>query len=148
MREDQRDQDAERKKEHKIAPCVVHTERSRGRTTGQVRGRTGQRCQTGMEFNPPRTLGNQARTSVRGERNSGKAGEVDDEDQEQDLAVERQRLPAIPMAVQPKDQPTGNDDRAQGKNRKGKTAIRKKRIDKVAEHVSDRWECLFPYENA
>jgi hypothetical protein len=39
------------------------------------------------------------------------------------------------MAVQPKDQPTGNDDRTQDKNRKGKAAIRKKQIEKLAEHI-------------
>jgi len=88
-----------------------------------------------MYFNPARTLGTQARTSVRCERSSGKAGEIDDEGQEQDLAVERQGVPTSPMAVQPKDQPTGNDYRTQDKNRKSKTAIRKKRIDKVAEHI-------------
>jgi hypothetical protein len=38
------------------------------------------------------------------------------------------------MAVQPKDQPTGNDDRAQDENRKGERAVWKKRIYQVAEH--------------
>ena len=82
-----------------------------------------------------KSLGTQARTSVRSERNSGKAGEIEDEGQEQDFAAERQGVPTSPMAVQPKDQPTGNDDQTQDKNRKGKTAIRKKRIDKLAEHI-------------
>ena len=88
-----------------------------------------------MEFNPASTLGNQARASVRGERNSGKAGEIDDENQEQDFAAQRQGVRTGAMAVQPKDQPAGNHDRAQDKNRKDKTAIRKKRIDKVGEHI-------------
>ena len=69
------------------------------------------------------------------ERSGGKAGEIDDDGQEQDFAVERQGVPTSPMAVHPKGQPTGNDDRTQDKNRKGKTAIRKKRIEKLAEHV-------------
>jgi hypothetical protein len=41
-----------------------------------------------MEFNPAPALGTQARTSVRGERSSGKAGEIEDNGQEQDFALE------------------------------------------------------------
>ena len=57
-------------------------------------------------------------------------------------------MPTSPMAVHPKDQPAGNDDRSQDKNRKGETAIRKKRIEKLAEHVGRSLGSLFPYENA
>ncbi len=44
-------------------------------------------------------------------------------------------MPNDAMTVQSKDQPGGNDDRAQNENRKGKTAIRKELIEKVAEHL-------------
>lgn len=88
-----------------------------------------------MELDPSRTRGKQARASVRGERSSGKGGEIDDESEEQDFALERHGVPVSPMAVQPKHQPTGNDDRAEDENRNGKTAIRKKRIDEMAQHI-------------
>jgi hypothetical protein len=88
-----------------------------------------------MEFNPPSTLGMQARASVRGERGSGKAGEIEDDGQEQDFARERQGVSASPMVVQPKDEPAGNGDQTQDKKRIGNIAIHKKRIDKVAEHI-------------
>jgi hypothetical protein len=35
-----------------------------------------------MELNPTPTLGKQARTSVRGERSSGEAGEIEGDDEE------------------------------------------------------------------
>jgi hypothetical protein len=63
------------------------------------------------------------------ERSGGKAGEIDDEDQEQDFAAEREPVPGSPPAVQPKDQPTGNGDRGQDKKREGIRAVRKKRIE-------------------
>ena len=89
MPPEQWDQDAEREKEQNIAPCVPHAERSGARTAGQGRGRTGQRCQIEMEVNSSRDTGTQVRTVVRDERSSGKAGEIDDEGQEQDFAAER-----------------------------------------------------------
>jgi len=71
---------------------------------------------------------------VGGERSSGKAGEIEDDGQEQDFAVERQAVPGSPKPVQPKDQPTGNGDCTQDKKRKGNRAVHKKRIEKLAEH--------------
>jgi len=137
-RPEQRDQNTEREEEHDIAPRVPHAETLGGRTPGQERGRTGQRRQTWTELKPTRTVGTQARASVRGERDGGKAGEIADEDQKQDFAAERQRAPTCPVAIHPKDQPAGNYDRAQDKDRKDQTAIRKKRIDKLAEHIGSR----------
>ena len=78
-----------------------------------------------MEVNSHRSLGSQARIMVGDERSGDKAGEIDDEGQEQDFAVERQAVPGSPKAVQPKDQPTGNGDRTQDKKRKEKRAVRK-----------------------
>lgn len=80
-----------------------------------------------MEVNSPRSLGSQARRMVGEERSSGKAGEIDDEGEEQDFAAEPQAMRGSPKAVQPKDQPTGNGDRAQDKKRKGNRAVYKKR---------------------
>jgi hypothetical protein len=113
----------------------MQAERSRGRTPGQGRGRTDQRCQIGMDVNSHRSLGSQARIVVGDERSSGKAAEIDDEGQEQDFAAERQAVSGSPKSVQPKDQPTGNGDRTQDKKRKEKRAVRKKRIELVAEHI-------------
>ena len=135
MRPDQRDQDAEREKEHDITPCVMHAKRSRGRTPGQDRGRTGQRCQIGMEVNSHRGLGSRTRIMVGDERNSGKAGKIDDEGEERDFAAERQWVAGSPMAIQPKEQPTRNGDRTRDKKRKGKRAVRKKRIEKFGDHI-------------
>lgn len=86
-----------------------------------------------MKFDPSPALGEQARTSVRRQRRSGKAGEIEDDGQEEEFAFERQCMPAAPMAVQTKDQPAGSDDRAQDKDGKNETAIRKKRIDELGE---------------
>ena len=113
----------------------MHAERLRGRTPGQGRGRTGQRCQIGLEVNSLRSLGNQARIMVGEERSGGKAGEIDDEGQDQDFAGERQAVPGSPKAVQPKDQPTGNGDRTQDKKRREKRAVRKKRKEKFGDHI-------------
>src|SRR5437016_9434470 len=88
-----------------------------------------------MEVNSHRSLGSQARIMVGDERSSAKPGEIDDEGEKQDFAVERQAVPGSPKAVQPKDQPTGNGDRTQDKKRKGKRAIRKKRKEKFGDHV-------------
>src|SRR5438876_4484549 len=88
-----------------------------------------------MEFDSHRSLGSQARIMVGDERSNGKAGEVDDEGQEQDFAVERQALPGSPKPVQPKDQPTGNGDRTQHKKRREETAVRKKRKEKFGDHL-------------
>jgi hypothetical protein len=88
-----------------------------------------------MEVNSHRSLGSQARIVVGDERSNGKAGELDDEGQEQDFAVERQAMPGSPKAIQPKDQPTGNGDRTQDKKRKEKTAIHKKRKEKFGDHI-------------
>jgi hypothetical protein len=71
-----------------------------------------------MELNCHRSLGNQARTMVGDERSGDKAGEIDDEGQEQDFALERQAVPGSPKAVQAKDQPTENGDRTHDKKRK------------------------------
>ena len=43
--------------------------------------------------------------------------------------------PTSPNAVQPKDQPAGNNDGNQDKNWKRKGAVRKNRIKKVAQHI-------------
>jgi hypothetical protein len=88
-----------------------------------------------MEVNSHRSLGSQARIMVGEERSTGKAGEIDDEDQEQDFAVERKAVPVSPKAVQPKDQPTGNGNRTQDKKRKEKRAVRKKRKEKSGDHI-------------
>ena len=113
----------------------MHAERLRGRTPGQDRGRTGQRCQIGMEVNSQGSLGSGARIVVGDERSSGKAREIDDEGEEQDFVAERQAVPGSPKSVQPKDQPTGNGDRTQDKKRKEKTAIRKKRKEEFGDHI-------------
>jgi hypothetical protein len=88
-----------------------------------------------MEVNSHRSLGSQARIMVGEERSSGKAGEIDDEGQEQVFAVERQAVPGSPKAVQPKDQPTGNGDRTQDKKRREKRAVRKKWKEKFGDHI-------------
>jgi len=69
------------------------------------------------------------------ERSSGKAGEIDDEGEEQNFAAEPQAVRGSPKAVQPKDQPTGNGDRAQDKKRREKRAVRKKRKEKSGDHI-------------
>src|SRR3981081_3130706 len=88
-----------------------------------------------MEVNSHRSLSSRARIMVREERSRGKAGEIDDESQEQDFAAERRAVPGSPKSVQPEDQPTGNGDRAQDKKRKGKRAVRKKRKEKFGDHI-------------
>jgi hypothetical protein len=88
-----------------------------------------------MEVNSRRSLGNQARAMVGDERSGGKAGEIDDDGQEQDFAVERQAVPGSPKAVQSKDQPTGNGDRTHDNERKGDRAVRKKRKEKFGDHI-------------
>jgi hypothetical protein len=88
-----------------------------------------------MEVNSPRSVGSQARRMVGEERSSGKAGEIDDEDEEQDFAAEPQAVRGSPKAVQPKDQPTRNSDRAQDEKRKEKRAVRKKRKEKSGDHI-------------
>jgi len=132
---DNRDQDAEWEKEHNVTARVMHAERLRGRTHREACRRTCQRCQTWTEVNSHRSRGSQARIVVGDERSNGKAGEIDDEDQEQDFAGEREAVSASPEAVQPKDQPTGNRDRAHDEKRREKAAIRKKRKEKFGDHV-------------
>jgi hypothetical protein len=88
-----------------------------------------------MEVNSHRSLGNQPRTMVGEERSGDKAGEIDDDGQEQDLAAERQGVSGSPKAVQPKDQPTGNGDRTHDKKRKGNRAVRKQRKEKSGDHI-------------
>jgi len=85
---DQREQDAEREKEHHVALCVMQAKRSRGRAIGQERRRTGQRSQIGTEVDSHRSLGSQTRIVVGDESSDGKPGEIDDKGQEQDFARE------------------------------------------------------------
>ena len=69
------------------------------------------------------------------ERCGDKAGEIDDDGQEQDFASERQAVPGSPKAVQAEDQPTGNGDRTHDKKRKGNRAVRKQRKEKFGNHI-------------
>jgi hypothetical protein len=69
------------------------------------------------------------------ERSGGKAGDIDDDGQEQNFAMERQAVPGSPKAVQPKDQPTGNGDRTHDNKRKGDRAVRKNRKEKFGDHI-------------
>ena len=85
-----------------------------------------------MQFDSRRSVGTHARISVGSERNSGKDEEIDDDSQEQDFAV---GAPESPMAVQPKDQPTGKGDHTEDKKRNGKLAKPKKRNDKHVDHI-------------
>jgi hypothetical protein len=96
---DQWEQDAEREKEKNITLCVVQAEESVVRTPGQDRGRTGQRCQIGMQLYSHHRLGVHTRRMVRAECGRRKAAEIEDERQEQGFASERQRVTVTPKAI-------------------------------------------------
>lgn len=87
-----------------------------------------------MELDSRVSLGIPARRMVGCERRSGKSTEIEDEDQEQDFAMARHRLPGSPKAVQPKDQPKGKGDDSEDEKRIGKRAVRQQ---EVADPVAD-----------
>ena len=86
---DQGDQDAEREEEHDIPPGIPHAEGAGARTSGQGCGRTGQRREIGPELDFRRCGFGRQTILVAAERDGGKAGQIDDEDQEQGFALER-----------------------------------------------------------
>src|SRR5207253_405866 len=68
-------------------------------------------------------------------RRRGKAGEIHDEHQQQELARKRCAALVGPSAIPPNEQPAGNGDRGEEKERIDDAAIRQQRIEQVTKHA-------------